>query len=72
LRYGENPHQKAFLYKDNFDEIFEVLHGKELSYNNILDIDAAINIISEFKDDGPACAIINMEIQAALQYQITC
>jgi phosphoribosylaminoimidazolecarboxamide formyltransferase/IMP cyclohydrolase len=58
LRYGENPHQKAFLYKDNFDEIFEVLHGKELSYNNILDIDAAINIISEFKDDGPACAII--------------
>ena len=58
LRYGENPHQKAFLYKDNFDKIYEVLHGKELSYNNILDIDAAINIISEFKDAGPSCAIV--------------
>lgn len=58
LRYGENPHQNAFLSKDIFDEIFEVIHGKELSYNNMLDIDAAVNIISEFKDDFPTCAII--------------
>ena len=58
LRYGENPHQKAVLIKDNFDEIYEVLHGKELSYNNLLDMDAAYNLISEFKDETAACAII--------------
>lgn len=58
LRYGENPHQNAVLYKDNFDEIYEVLHGKELSYNNMLDIDAAYNVISEFKNDAPSVAII--------------
>ncbi len=50
LRYGENPHQRAVLFRDNFDDIFEVLHGKELSYNNILDIDAAYNFMYEFKD----------------------
>ncbi|MBK8550224.1 MAG: bifunctional phosphoribosylaminoimidazolecarboxamide formyltransferase/IMP cyclohydrolase [Ignavibacteria bacterium] len=58
LRYGENPHQKAILIKENFDEIFEILHGKELSYNNILDTDAAYNLISEFENENPACAII--------------
>lgn len=58
LRYGENPHQKAVLYKENFDELFEVLHGKDLSYNNLLDIDSAYSLISEFKDGNPACAII--------------
>lgn len=58
LRYGENPHQKAFLMKDNFDEIFTVKSGKELSYNNLLDIDAAYGIINEFKNDKPTCAII--------------
>lgn len=64
LRYGENPHQKAVLFRDNFDDIFEVLHGKELSYNNILDIDAAYNFMYEFKapagskNDDPACIII--------------
>jgi phosphoribosylaminoimidazolecarboxamide formyltransferase/IMP cyclohydrolase len=58
LRYGENPHQKAILFKEKFDDIFEVLHGKELSYNNLLDIDAAYSIINEFEDDEPACAII--------------
>ncbi len=47
LRYGENPHQKAALYGD-FDECFEKLHGKELSFNNILDISAATNLIGEF------------------------
>jgi phosphoribosylaminoimidazolecarboxamide formyltransferase/IMP cyclohydrolase len=58
LRYGENPHQKAILFKEKFDDIFEVLHGKELSYNNLVDIDAAYSIINEFEDDEPACAII--------------
>ncbi len=59
LRYGENPHQNAelLIYQDNgFDDIFKVLHGKELSYNNILDIDSAYNLINEF--DKPVCAII--------------
>lgn len=58
LRYGENPHQNALLYKENFDEIYEVLHGKELSYNNMLDIDAAYSVISEFANDEPTCSII--------------
>jgi len=49
LRYGENPHQKGIFYGD-IDEIFEKLAGKEISYNNILDIDAAINLISEFEE----------------------
>lgn len=59
LRYGENPHQFAKLYdagKHGFSDMFEKLHGKELSYINILDIDAAYNLISEF--DEPSCAII--------------
>lgn len=58
LRYGENPHQKAVLYKENFDEIYQVLHGKELSYNNMLDIDAAYSVISEFKNEPPTVSII--------------
>lgn len=49
LRYGENPHQKATFY-GNLDAVFTQLHGKELSYNNLLDIDAAMNLISEFSD----------------------
>jgi phosphoribosylaminoimidazolecarboxamide formyltransferase / IMP cyclohydrolase len=55
LRYGENPHQKAALYGD-FDKHFEKLHGKELSFNNILDISAATNLIGEF--DEPTVAIL--------------
>jgi phosphoribosylaminoimidazolecarboxamide formyltransferase / IMP cyclohydrolase len=49
LRYGENPHQKARFYGD-FDAIFEQLHGKEISYNNFLDIDAAVSLISDFSN----------------------
>jgi phosphoribosylaminoimidazolecarboxamide formyltransferase / IMP cyclohydrolase len=49
LRYGENPHQTAALYGD-FDKYFEKLHGKELSFNNILDISAATNLIAEFEE----------------------
>lgn len=55
LRYGENPHQKAALYGD-FDQCFEKLHGKELSFNNILDISAATNLIGEFIE--PTVAIL--------------
>jgi phosphoribosylaminoimidazolecarboxamide formyltransferase/IMP cyclohydrolase len=55
LRYGENPHQKAALYGD-FDKYFEKLHGKALSFNNILDISAATNLICEF--DEPTVAIL--------------
>ena len=55
LRYGENPHQTAALYGD-FDQHFEKLHGKELSFNNILDISAAANLIGEFEE--PTVAIL--------------
>ncbi len=47
LRYGENPHQKGIFYGDP-GQIFEKLHGKEISYNNLLDLDAALNLIDEF------------------------
>jgi phosphoribosylaminoimidazolecarboxamide formyltransferase/IMP cyclohydrolase len=57
LRYGENPHQTAALY-GRFHEFFKQLHGKELSYNNILDLTAAANLIAEFKDDSPTLAIL--------------
>ena len=55
LRYGENPHQKGTFF-GNFDEMFEKLHGKEISYNNLLDIDAAVSLIAEF--DEPTFAIL--------------
>jgi len=55
LRYGENPHQNAALYGD-FEHHFEKLHGKELSFNNILDISAATNLIAEFSQ--PTVAIL--------------
>ena len=57
LRYGENPHQKGFFYGD-FDKIFTKLHGKELSYNNLLDVDAAVNLMNEFKGGNPTFAIL--------------
>ncbi|APG61073.1 bifunctional phosphoribosylaminoimidazolecarboxamide formyltransferase/IMP cyclohydrolase [Christiangramia salexigens] len=57
LRYGENPHQKGTFF-GNFDEIFDKLHGKELSYNNLLDVDAAVNLMNEFKGDAPTFAIL--------------
>jgi phosphoribosylaminoimidazolecarboxamide formyltransferase/IMP cyclohydrolase len=49
LRYGENPHQKGVFY-GNLNEMFDKLNGKELSYNNLLDVDAAVNLINEFDD----------------------
>jgi len=57
LRYGGNPHQAAALY-GKFSEYFQQLHGKELSYNNILDLTAAANLIAEFVNDPPTLAIL--------------
>jgi len=57
LRYGENPHQKGFFFGD-FEAMFDKLHGKELSYNNLLDVDAAVNLMNEFKGEAPTFAIL--------------
>lgn len=57
LRYGENPHQSAALYGKFFD-YFDQLHGKALSYNNILDLTAAAQLIQEFQGDDPTLAIL--------------
>jgi phosphoribosylaminoimidazolecarboxamide formyltransferase/IMP cyclohydrolase len=57
LRYGENPHQRGFFFGD-FDAIFDKLHGKELSYNNLLDVDAAVNLMGEFAGEKPTFAIL--------------
>ncbi len=57
LRYGENPHQKGIFHGD-MDAIFDKLHGKELSYNNLLDVDAAVSLMAEFKNDDPTFAIM--------------
>lgn len=50
LRYGENPHQKGYFYGD-FEEYFDQIHGKEISYNNLVDIEAAVQLIAEFRDE---------------------
>ncbi|MFN8294176.1 MAG: bifunctional phosphoribosylaminoimidazolecarboxamide formyltransferase/IMP cyclohydrolase [Chitinophagales bacterium] len=55
LRYGENPHQKGWFFGD-LNAVFTVLNGKELSYNNLVDVDAALNLVAEFTE--PTCAII--------------
>lgn len=55
MRYGENPHQKGFFFGE-LNHLFDKLHGKEISYNNLLDIDAAVTLIGEFKD--PTFAIL--------------
>jgi phosphoribosylaminoimidazolecarboxamide formyltransferase/IMP cyclohydrolase len=57
LRYGENPHQKGIFY-GNLDALFTKLHGKELSYNNLLDVDAAVRLMNEFKNDQPTFGIL--------------
>ena len=57
LRYGENPHQKGYFFGD-LDAMFDKLHGKELSYNNLLDVDAAVNLMEEFKEEAPTFAIL--------------
>jgi len=61
LRYGENPHQQAAVY-GNQETFIDCFHGKQLSYNNYLDVDAALSIISAFDSNTPACAIIKHTI----------
>lgn len=56
LRYGENPHQKAAVY-GNQPDFIDCFHGKKLSYNNYLDLDGALNLIADFEDSDPTCAI---------------
>ena len=57
LRYGENPHQQGFFFGD-FEAMFDKLHGKALSYNNLLDVDAAVNLMNEFLNEAPTFAIL--------------
>lgn len=57
LRYGENPHQKGWFHGD-FSAMFDQLHGKELSYNNLLDVDAAVQLMAEFENNDPTFAIL--------------
>ena len=57
LRYGENPHQAGTFYGD-LAALFDQLHGKQLSYNNLVDVDAAVALMAEFTDGEPACAIL--------------
>ena len=57
LRYGENPHQKGVFFGD-LNSVFDKLHGKELSYNNLLDVDAAVALIADFENSNPTFAIL--------------
>ena len=57
LRYGENPHQKGYFFGD-LDAMFDKLHGKELSYNNLLDVNAAVHLMNEFLGEAPTFAIL--------------
>lgn len=57
LRYGENPHQNAVFYGD-LSEIMTQLNGKELSYNNLVDVDAAVQMLAEVANHAPTCGII--------------
>ena len=57
LRYGENPHQTGFFYGP-LDDIFEKLGGKELSYNNLVDVDAAVQLMTEFRNEKPTFAVL--------------
>jgi phosphoribosylaminoimidazolecarboxamide formyltransferase/IMP cyclohydrolase len=57
LRYGENPHQQAAFF-GKIHEIFEQLHGKTLSYNNLVDVDAAVRLVQEFENDEKVFAVI--------------
>lgn len=57
LRYGENPHQEGIFYGE-LDKMFDKLHGKELSYNNLLDVDAAVQLMSDFSEGKPTFAVL--------------
>lgn len=65
LRYGENPHQKAAVYGYQ-NEYIDCFHGKQLSYNNFLDVDAALNLIADFQDSDPTCAIFKHTVPCGI------
>ncbi len=69
LRYGENPHQEAHFF-GNFEAMFDQLHGKEVSYNNLLDIDAAVALIDEFGTE-PTVAILKLNNACGLATRAT-
>lgn len=70
LRYGENPHQSASFYGE-FNDCLEQLHGKDLSYNNLLDIDAAVSLINEFVNENPTFAILKHNNACGLAQRAT-
>jgi phosphoribosylaminoimidazolecarboxamide formyltransferase/IMP cyclohydrolase len=70
LRYGENPHQNGFFF-GKFNDIFEKLNGKELSYNNLLDVDAAVNLMTEFLNEPPTFAVLKHNNACGLAQRTT-
>ncbi len=71
LRYGENPHQQGTFYGD-FEKMFTQLNGKELSYNNLLDVDAAVNLISEFTPSPSERDGVRLSTFAILKHNNAC
>jgi phosphoribosylaminoimidazolecarboxamide formyltransferase/IMP cyclohydrolase len=79
LRYGENPHQNAYLFGD-FEKYFDILHGKELSYNNIVDLTAAVELVNDFdgiatviiKHTNPCGAAIGVDVLDAYKRALSC
>ncbi|MEX0894213.1 MAG: bifunctional phosphoribosylaminoimidazolecarboxamide formyltransferase/IMP cyclohydrolase [Balneolaceae bacterium] len=69
-RYGENPHQAAAVY-GNQEEFIDCFHGKELSYNNFLDMDAALNLMADFQQDDPAVAIFKHTVPCGVAVDST-
>ena len=65
LRYGENPHQNAFIYGEP-NKFIDCFHGKELSYNNYLDIDSALRLYEDFYETNPTCAIFKHTIPSGV------
>ena len=70
LLYGENPHQKGYFFGD-LEAMFDKIHGKELSYNNLLDIDAAVNLMEEFRGEAPTFAILKHNNACGFAQRIT-
>ena len=65
LRYGENPHQKASVYGEQ-NQFIDCFHGKELSYNNYLDIDSALRLMADFKNEDPTVAIFKHTVPCGI------
>ena len=70
LRYGENPHQKGQFF-GSLSDLLDQIHGKEISYNNLLDIDAAVNLMGEFTGEAPTFAILKHNNACGLSTRTT-